>query len=264
MSLERYVLINLMTDLSALGLAARSCGLFAAGRFALAALICFADVCAGALWPFPFARPLWTLISMALSCTAMCRSKPDWLKQAGRLFLRTLAAMTLFAGAALFARPAARPSAVVFSLPMGGAAYVLLLRARRRGVESWTVRMQLLSRGRVVRFEALIDTGNRLREPLSGLPVLVVDAALIAACLPEEGYRLVPYGAVGGCGTLRCFRPEGLTFDDGQGAREAPPLWVAASPNSLRGAERALAPVCFADLVRPSTTINARRLCSWH
>lgn len=78
-----------------------------------------------------------------------------------------------------------------------------------------------------IRFHALVDTGNTLRDPLTGESVLVVDAdvamelagltrqeledpASTMACRRGEGFRLIPYQTVGQQGALllglRCSR----------------------------------------------------------
>lgn len=49
----------------------------------------------------------------------------------------------------------------------------------RTMVEVWVA-------GRSCRFPALIDTGNDLREPISGLPVMVADYQVLAPLLPER------------------------------------------------------------------------------
>ena len=71
--------------------------------------------------------------------------------------------------------------------------------------------LHFLSRGKQARFRALIDTGNRLREPLSGLPVLIAEEKLLNG-LDFSGvkFRNVAFGGLGGGGTLRCFRPEAV------------------------------------------------------
>ena len=82
--------------------------------------------------------------------------------------------------------------------------------------------------GKTASVTALVDTGNTLRDPVSGKPVLVVDetvageiSALTQAQLrnpiatlsqyPGCGYRLIPYSAVG-CpgGMLLGLRPDSL------------------------------------------------------
>jgi 8-oxo-dGTP pyrophosphatase MutT (NUDIX family) len=90
-----------------------------------------------------------------------------------------------------------------------------------------------------------IDTGNRLTEPLSGQPVLIANAHLMRKVMPENGYRQVAYGSVGGAGTLRCFRPEGVYIDVQGRRRRAPDTWVALFPDKLPGPAQALAPASY-------------------
>lgn len=74
---------------------------------------------------------------------------------------------------------------------------------------------------------AKADTGNALREPFSGLPVLVCEAEAVKAIAPPAvlcflgpggassdpapngpGLRLVPFESMGGAGVLPAFRPD--------------------------------------------------------
>lgn len=76
--------------------------------------------------------------------------------------------------------------------------------------------LELTARGRTVRLNALIDTGNTLTDPLTNRPVLVVEGAACRALLPMElpldrpvealeklngagvhGFRLITYCTVG-------------------------------------------------------------------
>ncbi len=64
-------------------------------------------------------------------------------------------------------------------------------------------------------FEALVDSGNSLREPLTGRPVMLLDIKGAAAVpeLPPEKYVVVPYRAVGTeNGLLRGFRADEIEF----------------------------------------------------
>ena len=97
------------------------------------------------------------------------------------------------------------------------------------------VPVELTHDGRTVRLMALRDTGNTLRDPLTGEAVLVVGAeaakALIGVTAQEvaspvetvasgriAGLRLIPYRAVGqSCGMLMAFRLDGVKI----GGREA-------------------------------------------
>ena len=67
----------------------------------------------------------------------------------------------------------------------------------------------LLHDGRIFRFRALVDTGNSLSEPVTGLPVAVVRSAELAryAKLP------IPCETAAGSVVLRGFRPERFSVD---------------------------------------------------
>ncbi|MFR6027787.1 MAG: sigma-E processing peptidase SpoIIGA, partial [Christensenellales bacterium] len=88
----------------------------------------------------------------------------------------------------------------------------ILYAVRRKRMFTWEVRVSLCFQGKSIRFPALIDTGNRLREPMSGLPVLIAEASLLDGLLGGElapGLtRQVAFGGLGGCGTVRCFHPD--------------------------------------------------------
>lgn len=80
-------------------------------------------------------------------------------------------------------------------------------------------RIILTHRGKTTRLNALVDTGNTLRDPITGEPVLIVDAHIAmdllgldrtmlsdpALCIqrnPALGLRLIPYQTVGQQGRL--------------------------------------------------------------
>lgn len=92
--------------------------------------------------------------------------------------------------------------------------------------------------GKTTEFKALHDTGNELYDPISGLPVMVLDISEAGKLLPEHlinslktgvpefiealsseetlcvKFRLVPYSAVGlKMALLPVFRPDGLWVD---------------------------------------------------
>lgn len=100
-----------------------------------------------------------------------------------------------------------------------------------------------------LQLRAFVDTGNRLREPLSGLPVLIVEEELLAPLLDVKeanglprGYRLVRYAALGGGGQMRCFRPTGLYVLRRGAWQETADAYVAVYPGRMSGNLQALAP----------------------
>ena len=107
--------------------------------------------------------------------------------------------------------------------------------------------------GKSVRFTALYDTGNSLFDPVSGLHVLIAEAALFAPLLPcplsgdaaadlraLRGFarpRLLPYHSVGGVGLLLCLRPDALTLD---GEKREMLLGLSPVPFSETGEYKAI------------------------
>lgn len=95
-------------------------------------------------------------------------------------------------------------------------------------------------------FTVKLDTGCSLREPFSGLPVLVAEADSLQDILPEPvraclngeadalsgGLRLVPFSALGGEGMLPAFFPDRVELSENK--REVR-CWVAVSRRNLGG-----------------------------
>lgn len=103
-----------------------------------------------------------------------------------------------------------------------------------------------------LKLTALQDTGNALRDPVTGQPVLVIgaDAAQKLTGLTQEqlqtpvesvgaipGLRLIPYHSVGACGFLLALRLQGVKIGSWQGC-----TLVAFAPDGLsrEGAYQAL------------------------
>lgn len=140
---------------------------------------------------------------------------------------------------------------------LGALAGAALLRWRRSASVHWQIDVCVEKRGLIERFPALIDTGNRLREHQSGMPVLIVESRVIPALarlarqLPESETRRLPFGVLGGGGQMRCFFPDRVRvmLPDGR-ERSAPPCWVAPFDGAIPGRTQALAPAEFAQYCR--------------
>lgn len=137
-------------------------------------------------------------------------------------------------------------------IPAGLGAGVLLigvmLSFHRRRLVTWEVTVLLSLRGRTASFRALIDTGNRLHEPISGLPVLIAENSLLQNFLQslQIPFRSIAFGGLGGNGNVRCFRPDMVLIRRGDQFVRAPDVWVALYPGKFPGTSRALAPPSFA------------------
>ncbi len=58
---------------------------------------------------------------------------------------------------------------------------------------------------------AKIDTGNSLKEPFSGTPVIVAEKEELSKITDDKDmYRLIPYNSLGGSGLLPAFKPKNI------------------------------------------------------
>lgn len=247
MSIELFLLVNALADAALIGAAARALGLLNWERVLPAALLCTAYAALAAICPCPFADlPVQlALLAVVSRMIAWRCSKRVWLKAAAFLSGGAL----LAGGASLMPTLALRgPWAFPCAL-LGAALLALMLAARRPLRGEWQVRLRVEVDGQTARFPALIDTGNRLREPLSGLPVLIAERRLLKVTLPASGWRELRYGAVGGGGSMSCFKPSSLWIERGRRLTRAPEVWIALSPGPLPGCASALAPSEFASFV---------------
>lgn len=112
-----------------------------------------------------------------------------------------------------------------------------------KGRSSDLVPVELSFRGKTVRMTALRDTGNTLHDPVTGRPVLVVEARIAGELTgltidalenPVEamgvfpGLRLIPYRTVGGSGFLLAMQIHDAKIGNRQGS-----AIVAFSPRTL-------------------------------
>lgn len=122
-------------------------------------------------------------------------------------------------------------------------------------IEYITVTAQLF--GKTVTLRAMVDTGNRLREPISGRSVIVADAARILAVLPPDlatvlksphadawlsdtryatRIRLVPTRTATGETMLPAILPDKLTLHDGKETYPADYL-IAPAPKEFHSTD---------------------------
>ena len=127
-----------------------------------------------------------------------------------------------------------------------GFLWLLCTMGFRRGNPSEKfVKVELMHRGKLHRFLALVDSGNGLKDPLTGEQVMVLAPELAEAIagVPQQlladpvqtvlggkGFRLIPYSAVGAQGMLAAMRCESVKIDGVQAG-----TLIAFSPQSFPG-----------------------------
>ena len=234
MSIERFFLFNLLMDLCVVAAVLRGFGAFRLHRAMLSSALCAVYGTAAAMAPALRSPPVQLILLAATAVLAVGR----------RSAVRAVTCAASMLVAALIAGVCAERTGA----PRGLCALLIpgfLSAAVRRRVLDWAAvpaEIEVVNLGGVARFSACMDTGNRLTEPLSGQPVLVVSAGALGDVLPASGYRCVAYGSVGGSGTLPCFKPEGIYISGNRGRRRATEAWIAVFPDRLPGAFPALIP----------------------
>lgn len=212
--LDLVMLLNFLVDFLLLLGTNRLSGFPAGGwRCALAALL-------GAVYSGSCLLPgmaflgnlLWRIVSLGLMGTIAFGWNPGSLKRTGVFLLLTMAmggvALCLgrgdFVSLVLCALLCLLLSAVSFGGQVGGREYVPL---------------QISLEGRTVNLIALKDTGNTLRDPITGEPVLVISGEIASrltglteeqlrhpletmAAQPLAGLRLIPYHSIGNGGSF--------------------------------------------------------------
>lgn len=241
MTIEGFLAINLTADFVLLASVSRAFGLFSWRR------VLAADAACSALAILSEVQPALGLIvaaaSPAMAAAIITRRTAPKL---WAMFTLALLGDALLCGGIAYLLAPSSTLAAPLCLGAGALLTLLISAGRPPGNLDWQTTLCLRVGNRSARFPALIDTGNRLREPLSGLPVLIAEAPLVRDILPETGYRTLNFGVVGGTGRMTCFRPDALWIGSGRKRRRGPDIWVAVSPEPLPGLCQALAPPEFA------------------
>ena len=253
--LERYVLVNFTMNCIVIGVIARFRGRNRWGLTLFAAA--FGALYAVAMQYPAFYQLRWwpsrVAMTALLAAVAIRVDRPrDFVLNTGLL----LGGAAFMDGAVRMARNLVPGAglALLTGAFLGTIGMLAFGAVRARRMEKWEMMVRLMRGDRRVELNALIDTGNRLQEPVSGQPVLIAaeyklknvlsenfEVALAAERLPP-GFRLVGYKSLSGSGKMVCFRPDELLVSTGDGWLSAPDIWVAVYPGKLPGGVSALAP----------------------
>lgn len=248
--IDLLILLNFLVDLLLILGANRLCGYPPGVKRALVAALIgglYAGACV--LPGFAFlAGTLWRLVSLCLVSAAAFGFRQSALRR-GVLFV--LLSMAL-GGIAVGLQHGGFFSLVLAAMLL---CLLCLIGFRGRAGKHQYVPITIRHGAQSLSLTALVDTGNTLTDPISGRPVLVVDARAARQLLgldPEElmrpletlasgkrpGLRLIPYSAVGqNAGLLLAIRPDGVQIN----GRESDYM-VAFAPQMLgQGQFQALA-----------------------
>lgn len=166
------------------------------------------------------------------------------LRGSAGLWMIGLCTSGVASAAGLFLR---RDSAVLCACAMFAVSFCLMP-PKKRGMQwgSLTVHWH----GHTFRMAAVTDTGNMLRDPLSGLPVIVAPFHRCKGMMLEnmhilpEGMRLIRAETAGGSTLLPCVHPDKVLLEFSDGVREVQAV-LALSDAALPGA--LVPPSCWSE-----------------
>lgn len=195
--------------------------------------------------------PVWLrLLLLAVTALAPRLVWPDAPRRLqGRMAALSLIASVWLTGLMRLLHPLALPGAALLTL--GCTALAALPRAVRTapGVPSVTT-VEVRIGPRRMALTALIDSGNLLRDGITGLPVIVISrqaAARLMALPPEgallPGMRLMNVRTISGTAMMTILRPDGLRLLTGKQWQDAQAL-IGLSPDGYEGFQ-ALLPACL-------------------
>lgn len=248
--LDLLFLLNLLVDLLLILGTNRLAGHPMGVKRALPAAMLGGIYAAGCVLPgfFFLGNTLWRLVCLALMSAIAFGLSQSGLRR-GVLFVFLSMAL---GGIALGLGRGGFWSLV---LSAGGVCFLCLVGFRGRVREQKYIPVTIYYGGQTVSMTALVDTGNTLRDPVSGRPVLVVDASVASKLLPLScaqlahpvetlatakltGLRLIPYSAVGqSAGLLLGIRPDRVEAD----GKESEYIVAFAPQNLGHGQYQALA-----------------------
>lgn len=179
-------------------------------RIVLTAVIIFTAFGFGSLSAFTL-RTLVTAVIGALTCGVT-------------IMLRDLTGNSFFAAAGGY--PYFDIS--VFHLVIATTAVYIIISLYRRicdkPQENEMIKLVITKNGRTAEIQAYPDSGNNLRDFLTGLPVIVCRKDKIGSIMPDishnpKGIRIIPFSSVGGSGIITAFRADSITVCRENGER---------------------------------------------
>ena len=89
------------------------------------------------------------------------------------------------------------------------------------------------SNGKEKSFNAFADTGNKLKEPFSNTPVVVVNESLMNGMFNSEKMRVIPFHTISTSGVMQSFKPEFITIND----KKITNVYIALSDGNFKNGD---------------------------
>lgn len=108
-----------------------------------------------------------------------------------------------------------------------------VMKISRRKKKKQLHRLNIVKNKKSVEVTAIFDSGNLLKEPISGMNVIVADEFAVKKLLSDDvkidGIRLVPYKTISGQGIMKAFLADEVTIDNCETKR----FYIGMSPVKL-------------------------------
>lgn len=253
--LEDMILLNYAVDLSLMALTGRILGERARmGGYLLAALLMSTAGCMVFL-PIVVNR-LALSIAMTMGAAALAW-RIRTLRQALRNWAALFAVSALAGGMAYFFALGSAAHPLLGALPISpaylAAAAVCIAacagsvafgKITTRSLRRWICRVRIVLGGECIEVEALVDTGNQLTEPLSGMPVILLGREQKKLLSDRNVVHIFCQTAMGR-GSLPAVLPDSVEiYRDGKWQR-ASNAFAAVSDREQFAGENALVPACI-------------------
>lgn len=116
--------------------------------------------------------------------------------------------------------------------------YQKLISNHKLNCRIYTVSLKYSSDEEVITFESALDTGCNLKEPFSGLPVILAEKDILNGInIRKDKLRIIPYSTVSGSDILYAFKPCSIQID---GKTIHNSCYVGICNNKIKGEVKAI------------------------
>lgn len=111
-------------------------------------------------------------------------------------------------------------------------ASVIIIRLHNRTLGKEEIYTLVITNNNVeVSLYAFLDTGNRLREPFSNAPVIIVDQGKVIDLIGNSKTRLIPSSTISSNAYLSAFKPDSIILKSTKSCHRLDNVYIALSDN---------------------------------
>lgn len=104
----------------------------------------------------------------------------------------------------------------------------------RKNISKYIYHIEVVDDGKPIMLNALFDTGNELREPVTNLPVVIVEKSSLCINLDKKEKYYIPFSTVSGnASNMVAFKPEKLYIYDNKDEKKLENAFIALTDKKL-------------------------------